>query len=458
VGVSHRREIMAESILIVDDEETLRESMGRMMAREGYAVATSGSGEEALELLGTRGFDLVITDIFLPGIDGLEVLRKCREKNPEQMVVIMTAFASLETAVDALRAGAYDYIMKPIMHEEIKLLVKGALRQRSLQSENTILRKQIEREYDFSHIIGVCPTIRKILEEVTKIADAKSNVLLFGETGTGKELIARAIHYNSHRKDKPFVPINCSAIPDTLLESEFFGHVKGAFTGALASKKGLFEDANGGTVFLDEIGEMSQALQSKLLRVIEDQEIRPVGGNQSTKVNLRFISATNRDLARAASAGLFREDLYYRINTLSLSLTPLRERQEDIPLLANHFLGKFAAELGKPVKYISDETVSIFLDYHWPGNIRELKNILERAVLITDSDTIMPEHLPASMMKGAPDIIEESIGRSLSIEEYTKAVIVKYQGTLSEQKIAGLLGITRKSLWEKRKKWNLEKG
>lgn len=449
---------MAESILIVDDEETLRESMGRLMAREGYSVATAGTGEDALEMVGARGFDLVITDIFLPGIDGLEVLRKLREKNPDQIVVIMTAFASLETAVDALRAGAYDYIMKPIMHEEIKMLVKAALRQRSLQNENTILRKQIEREYDFSHIIGVCPSIRKVLDEVTKIADAKSNVLLTGETGTGKELIARAIHYSSHRKDKPFLPINCSAIPDNLLESELFGHVKGAFTGAVTSKKGLFDEASGGSVFLDEIGEMSQTLQSKLLRVIEDQEVRPVGGNQSTKVNLRFISATNKDLQKATSDGTFREDLYYRINTISLPLPPLRERLDDIPLLAGHFLEKFSGELGKPVKFISEETVSIFLDYRWPGNIRELKNILERAVLISDTDTIMPEHLPASMRRNERGIALESVDRALSIEEYTKAVILKYQGTLGEQKIAGLLGITRKSLWEKRKRWNLEKG
>ncbi len=447
---------MSERILIIDDEETLRESLGRLLTREGYDVTTTGTGEDALELTGSAIYDLIISDIFLPGIDGIEVLRKVRERQPDQLIVLMTAFASLETAVEALRAGAYDYIMKPIIHEEVKLLVRSALKQRSLQTENLILRKQIEKEYDFSHIIGVCPKIRKVLDEVTKIADAKSNVLIVGETGTGKELIARAIHYSSMRKDKPFVPINCSAIPENLLESELFGHAKGAFTGAVAAKKGLFEEANSGTVFLDEIGEMSTGLQSKLLRVIEDQEIRQVGGNQSLKVNLRFITATNKDLQKATKDGSFREDLYYRINTINLALTPLRERQEDVPLLARHFLDKYAAELGKPVKDISDEVISIFMEYSWPGNVRELKNIIERAVLITDINSITPEHLPDKLRNSPLATTSSAIDLdALSIEEYTKAIILKYQQNMTEQKIADMLGITRKSLWEKRKRWSI---
>ena len=450
---------MSERILIIDDEETLRESLGRLLTREGYDVTTTGTGEDALELTGSAIYDLIISDIFLPGIDGIEVLRKVRERQPDQLIVLMTAFASLETAVEALRAGAYDYIMKPILHEEVKLLVKSALRQRSLQTENLILRKQIEKEYDFSHIIGVCPKIREVLDEVTKIADAKSNVLIVGETGTGKELIARAIHYNSMRKDKPFVPINCSAIPEYLLESELFGHVKGAFTGAVATKKGLFEEANSGTVFLDEIGEMSPPLQSKLLRVIEDQEIRQVGGNQSLKVNLRFITATNKDLQKATKDGTFREDLYYRINTINLALTPLRERQEDVPLLARHFLEKYAAEIGKPVRNISDEVLSIFMEYSWPGNVRELKNIIERAVLITDTNSITPEHLPDKLRNSPQPPASSAIDlNALSIEEYTKAMILKYQQNMTEQKIADMLGITRKSLWEKRKRWSIPRG
>ncbi|MBI5190910.1 MAG: sigma-54-dependent Fis family transcriptional regulator [Nitrospirae bacterium] len=448
---------MAESILLIDDEETLRESLGRLMTREGYDVTTTGSGEDALELYSATAYDLVISDIILPGIDGIEVLRKVKEKNPEQLVIIITAYASLETAVEALRAGAHDYIMKPIIHEEIKHLVKNAFRQRSLGAGNRILQKQIEKEYDFSHIIGDNPGIKRILEEVAKIADSRSNVLLFGETGTGKELFARAIHHNSNRREKPFVPINCSAIPDNLLESELFGHVKGAFTGAAGAKKGLFEEAVGGTVFLDEIGEMSTALQSKLLRVIEDREVRPVGGNQSVKVDLRFIAATNKDLTRAISDGSFREDLFYRINTISLTLVPLRDRPEDLPRLSAYFLDKFSAELGKPVRRISEDTFSVFRDYNWPGNVRELKNIIERAVLVADSDTISPEHLPDAI-RGERTIVSESAMKGLSIEDYTKAAILMYQETLSEQKIADMLGITRKSLWEKRKRWGIPKG
>jgi two-component system response regulator AtoC len=448
---------LAGTILLVDDEETLRESMARLLTREGYSVSTAGTGEGAMDALQSSSFDLVISDIFLPGIDGIEVLRRLREKKPEQMVILMTAYASLETAVDALRAGAYDYIMKPIIHEEVKLLIRRALRQQSLMSENSLLRKQIERDYDFSHIIGVSPSTQKVLEEVTKIADARSSVLIFGETGTGKELIARAIHFNSRRKEKSFVPINCSAIPDALLESELFGHVKGAFTGAMTAKKGLFEEAAGGTVFLDEIGEMSVMLQSKLLRVLEDQEVRPVGGNQSTKVDLRFIMATNKDLWKAVRTGTFREDLFYRINTINIQLSPLRERQEDIPLLARHFLARLGAEFGKPVQAISDDTMDLFLEYRWPGNIRELRNIIERAVLITDSDIIAPEHLPENMRQKNSAMLTDSVDRALSIEEYTKAVITRYQDRLSEQKIAELLGITRKSLWEKRKRWDIRR-
>lgn len=447
---------MGERILIVDDEETLRESMGRLLTREGYSVTTAGTGEQALELCRLNLFDLIITDIFLPGIDGIEVLKKAKERTPDQLVIIMTAFASLETAVEALRAGAYDYIMKPVIHEEIKLLIKGALRQRALQAENTLLRKQIEKEYDFSRIIGVSPRIKETLAEVAKVADSRSNVLIIGETGTGKELIARAVHYNSGRKDKPFVPINCSAIPEHLLESELFGHVRGAFTGATAHKKGLFEEANGGTVFLDEIGEMSAPLQSKLLRVIEDQEVRPVGGTQTLRVDLRFISATNKDLEKATGAGAFRGDLYYRINTINITMPPLRERREDIPYLARHFLARFAAELGKPLKNLSEESYALLLEYAWPGNVRELKNIIERAVLISeDSGSIGPEHLPENLKRGRGGVIVDCMDRGLSIEEYTKAFIIRYQQTLSEQKLADKLGITRKSLWEKRKRWGI---
>jgi transcriptional regulator with PAS, ATPase and Fis domain len=300
--------------------------------------------------------------------------------------------------------------------------------------------------------------MKALITEVKKIADSKSNVLLLGETGTGKELISRAIHYSSAREDKPFVPINCSAIPENLLESELFGYMKGAFTGAAGSKRGIFEEAHNGTVFLDEIAELSQQLQAKLLRVIDDHEIRPLGGVHSRQIDIRFITATNRNIVKLVREGLFREDLYYRINVVTITLPPLRERQEDIPVLASHFLEKYSLEIGKSVSFLDDATLRLLVDYRWPGNVRELKNIIERAVLITESNTIFPEHLPEGLRNSSDNFISESLERNLSIEDYTKEFILRFQTENTEQKLADMLGITRKALWEKRKRWGLGKG
>lgn len=445
---------MSERLLIVEDEETLRESLKRVFLREEYEVDVADSSETALKMMDGRIYDLIITDIILPGMNGIELLKKCREQTPGQIVIIITAYASLETAVEALRAGAYDYIVKPIIHEEIKRIAKNALRERSLRTENAILKKQIEERYDFEKIVGESRVVADLIDEVKKIADARSNVLILGETGTGKELFARAIHFNGSRRDNPFVPINCSAIPENLLESELFGYVKGAFTGAVNSKRGLFEEADGGTVFLDEIGDLSLSLQAKLLRVIDDHEIRPLGGVQTKKVDIRFITATNKEITGAVREGSFREDLFFRINVMTLRLPPLRERKEDIIILARHFLDRYAAEIGKNVKFIDDATLKLFNGYYWPGNVRELQNIIERAVLITESNTIFPEHLPEGM-KGASSFSSESIEKALSIEGYTKEFILRYQHSYGEQKLSNLLGITRKSLWEKRKKWGI---
>lgn len=447
---------MAERLLIVEDEETLRESLARVFLREGYEVHTVDNAEAALKIAEGTSYDLIITDIILPGINGIELLKKCREQNQEQVVVVITAFASLETAVEALRAGAYDYVIKPIIHEEIKRVVRNALRERALRAENLILKKQIDDRYDFEKIVGQSSAIKSLLDEVKKIADSKSNVLLLGETGTGKELFARAIHYNSSRRDKPFIPINCSAIPENLLESELFGYAKGAFTGAANTKRGLFEEADGGTVFLDEIGELSQSLQAKLLRVIDDREIRPLGGVQSRKVDIRFVAATNKDIIAIVKDGVFREDLYYRINVVTLKLPPLRERKEDIIILARHFLMKYSYEIGKIVKFIEDKAIKLLTDYNWPGNVRELQNIIERAVLITESNTIFPEHFQEGL-KASASFVAKSLDKGLSIEDYTKELIMRYQNDFSEQKLADILGITRKSLWEKRKKWGINK-
>lgn len=445
---------MAERLLIVEDESTLRESLQRVFIREGYEVDTAGSAEDGLRIFEEGAYDLIVTDILLPGLNGIEFLKEAKKQVMDQLVIVMTAYASIETAIGALRAGAYDYILKPIIHEEIKRIIRNALNVRSLRAENLILKKQIERLYDFEKIIGESQVIKDLIDQVKKVSDSKTNILILGETGTGKELFTRAIHFNSSRRNKPFIPINCSAIPDNLLESELFGHVKGAFTGATESKRGLFEEADGGTVFLDEIADLNPALQAKLLRVIDDHEIRPVGSTQSRKVDIRLIAATNKDIVKAVKEGLCREDLYYRLNVVTLNLPPLREHPEDILLLAKHFLSIYAQEIGKTIRGFHDTVVKLLTDYPWPGNVRELQNIIERAVLITDRDIIYPEHLPEGM-KTTNSHILEALDKSLSIENYTKLFIERYQGSLTEQKMAEKLGITRKALWEKRKKWGL---
>ncbi len=447
---------MAERFLIVEDEATLRESLRRVFGREGYAVDAVASAEEALARLDESAYDVILTDIILPGIDGIELLERSRQRAPEQIVVVMTAYATLDTAVRALRAGAWDYVIKPVIHEEIKRVLRNALQTRALRAENVILKKQIDGLYGLEQIVGESPPMRALLAEVRKVADSRSNVLLLGETGTGKELFARAIHAQSSRRERPFVPINCSAIPENLIESELFGYQRGAFTGAVGAKAGLFEEADGGTVFLDEIGELDSRLQSKLLRVIDDREIRPLGSTQSRTVDLRFVAATNLDIASAVEGGGFREDLFYRLNVITLNLPPLRERREDIPMLIERFIGQFSGELGRRLARVDPEALEILEGYHWPGNVRELRNIIERVVLIAEGGVLLPEHLPESLHR-AGHAPEAPAGEyNLSIEEYTKQVILAHQGSCSEQEIAAMLGITRKALWEKRKRWGLK--
>lgn len=445
---------MSKNILIVEDEDTLRESLKRIFVKADFSVDTAESAEKALSMLESNIYDVIVSDIILPGEDGIEMLTRVRQELPDQLFIVMTAYASIDTAIKALRAGAYDYIMKPVIHEEIKQVVGNAIRQRHLQVENVLLKREIGKSYDFSSIIGDSPPIKAIIEEVRKISDTKSNVLLLGGTGTGKELFARVIHHNSHRREMPFIPINCSVIPESLLESELFGHIKGAFTGAITSKKGLFEEADGGTIFLDEIGDINPYFQIKLLRVLEDHVIRPVGSTKSLKVDLRIIAATNKELETAVKEETFREDLFYRINTIILKIPALKDRKEDISLLVNHFLKKYSQDLQKHVTSISDEALKRMVNYNWPGNVRELQNVIERAILITDSDKITIGNLPEAM-KNIKSFQKFSLGKRLSIEDYTKALILEYQASCTEQQIAAILGITRKSLWEKRKKWGL---
>jgi DNA-binding NtrC family response regulator len=385
---------MDERLLIVEDEETLRESLKRVFQREGYQVVAVGNAETARELFEEESYDLIVTDIILPGITGIELLKRVKEVHPEQIVIIITAYASLETAVETLRAGAYDYIVKPIIHEEIKQIVKNALRQRALQKENILLKKQMGGSYDLSRIVGDNPEIHKIISRIKKIAEAGSPVLFIGELGTGKRLIARSIHFNSFRTDLPFFPVNCQAIAPDRIESELFGQVKGTSGEAVQSIKGIFEEANGGTIYLDKVEELSDSMQAKLLRVLEDQEIWPVGASQGVKVDLLIIAASLRELEPLVREGRFREDLYHRLQEITVNLPPLRERKEDLEPLARFFIQRYARDFGKKVIGLDPQVLGLFNQYDWPGNIRELRNLIERAVLLADEEILKVKQFP----------------------------------------------------------------
>ncbi len=369
-----------EKILVVDDERSLREVLSIMLKRAGYAVTEASDGEEAISHVNREIFDLVITDLRMPKADGMAVLKAVKSSSPETVVLVITAFATADSAVDAMKQGAYDYLTKPFQVDEVQLIIRNALEKRRLSTENILLKREMASQSSFAQIIGQSEAIQKVFDVVRKVADAKSNVLIFGESGTGKELVARAIHYNSARSPMPFVAVNCSAVPETLLESELFGHMKGSFTGAMANKAGLFEVANGGTIFLDEIGDTTPTIQVKLLRVIQEREFRRVGGTQDVKVDVRIVAATNKDLEKAVADGSFREDLYYRLDVIPIRLPPLRLRTGDIPLLVKHFLEKFSQESGKPAPVLTSEAMHVLLGHEWRGNVRELENLIERVV------------------------------------------------------------------------------
>lgn len=369
-----------EKILVVDDEQSLRDVLSIMLKRAGYTVTSAMDGEEAIELLNKEIFDLVITDLRMPKIDGMDVLKAVKSVSPETVVLIITAFATADSAVEAMKQGAYDYLTKPFQVDEVQLIIRNALERRRLTTENMLLKREMASQSSFAQLVGQSEAMQKVFDVVRKVADSKSNVLIWGESGTGKELVARAIHYNSARGAHPFVAVNCSAVPETLLESELFGHMKGSFTGAISNKAGLFEVANGGTIFLDEIGDTTPAIQVKLLRVIQEREFRRVGGNQDIKVDVRVVAATNKDLENAVAEGSFREDLYYRLDVIPIRLPPLRMRTGDIPLLVNHFLERFSRESGKPKPVIGQEAMHVLLGHEWRGNVRELENLIERIV------------------------------------------------------------------------------
>ncbi|MEK6656478.1 MAG: sigma-54 dependent transcriptional regulator [Nitrospirota bacterium] len=431
-----------DKILVVDDERSMRDFLSIMLKKAGYDVTTAVDGEEAVNVLHKDIFDLVITDLKMPKVDGLQVLKTVKELSPDTVVIVITAFASTETTVEAMKEGAYDYITKPFQNDEMKIRIKKALEKRRLSAENILLKKQLKDRAVFDNIIGKSEKIEKVFELVRKVSDSMSNILIYGESGTGKELIARAIHFNSRKKDKPFVTINCGALPEGLLESELFGHMKGSFTGAVFNKEGLFEVANGGTIFLDEVGETSPAIQVKLLRVLQDKEFKRVGGTKEIKVDVRIITATNRDLSKAVSEGKFREDLYYRLNVIPITLPPLRERTDDIPLLADHFLNKFNKALNKNVKGFSQTTMELFRNYEWRGNVRELENIIERAVALSNSEIITPEYLP--------DILRDSSRSSSAIPVNIPQEGLDLEGLIGDIEKELLLKALEKTNWIKK--------
>jgi two-component system response regulator PilR (NtrC family) len=389
-----------QRILVVDDEPSMREMLGIMLRKEGFDVLLTESRAQAAAVLARGAVEMVITDVKLPDGDGIEILRHVKAAAPETVVVVMTAFGSTQTAVAALKLGAHDYLVKPFDVEELKVVVRNALEKQQLQEENLLLKAEFRTQYGLDRMVGVSPAMAALFNMVRSIAGTSSTVMITGESGTGKELVAKAVHAISPRRDAPFVSINCGAMPENLLESELFGHMKGAFTDAHQNKKGLFEAAHRGTLLLDEVGETLPSLQVKLLRVLQEKRIRRVGGTDEVEVDVRVVAATNRPLDRLVQEGRFREDLFYRLNVIPIHVPALRERREDVPLLANHFLERFGREMGKPLAKISSEAMECLMRYSWPGNVRELENVIERAVALETSPAILAERLPEAVRHG----------------------------------------------------------
>lgn len=437
------------NLLIVEDDTKMRSSLKEIMVKEGYAVDTAETGEAALSKLRQAYYDLVITDLRLPGIDGMEVLRTIQKSALDTGVIIITAYAAVDTAVEAMKEGAEDYIAKPFNLEEIRLIVKKALDKKALLNDNKLLRSQLKEKYSFNNVVGNSEAMIDVYKTIERVKDSKATVLILGETGTGKELVARAIHFNSIRSEKPFLPVNCAALSETLLESELFGYVKGAFTGAIKDKQGVFEVADGGSVFLDEIGDISLRLQQIFLRVLENGEIQPVGSTARKKVDVRIIAATNKDLENMIASGTFRADLYYRLNVIALKLPSLRERKEDIATLAGYFLKKYNTANDKRIKEISKEALRLLERHFWPGNVRELENVIERATLLETSNEITSESLPENI-RNADEAPLISLDQDLrTLEEvgrtYIQTVLEKTGG--NKAKASEILGINRTSLW-----------
>jgi len=441
----------AARVLIVDDEKSMRDLLTITLEKAGYDVTAAEGGEAAIEAIRKDSFDTIITDLRMPRVDGMQVLRAARDLSPETAVIVVTAVASTETAVEAMKLGAYDYITKPFKLDEVDLVIKNGLERKRLRHENLYLRRQLETQHRFENIIGKSARIQEVFDTIRKIADSPATAMVSGESGTGKELVARAIHFNSLRRDKPFVSVNCGAIPEGLMESELFGHVKGSFTGAVANKIGLFAAAEGGTLFLDEITEIPPLLQVKLVRAIQMREVRRVGDTKDIKTDVRLIAASNRDLETAVRDGVMREDLFYRLNVIPIHLPPLRERREDIAFLVAHFIQKFSKELGKDVRGVTPQAMAVLERHHWPGNIRELENAIERAIVLGTGEMLGLESLPESVRRERParepevlELPEEGVDLEATLDDlerrYLQIALERTRGV--QTKAAELLRMT----------------
>jgi DNA-binding NtrC family response regulator len=443
---------MNQRILIVEDEAPMCELLTSFFSEKGYKVSTAQDGEQAIARLEEQDCALVITDIKLPGMSGLELLARIRVDWPEVAVIIMTAFSSISSAVEAMKLGAEDYIGKPFQLDELAITVEKALERRSLRREVRELRAEVRGRYNFSNIVGRSKPMQQLFEVIKRIAARRdASALIIGSTGTGKELVARAIHYNSDRRDAPFMPINCSAIPDTLLESELFGHQKGAFTGAHETRRGLIEEAQGGTVFLDEINTLSPSLQVKLLRVLQERIVRRVGGRENIPIDIRLVSASNEDLDEAVKRGEFRQDLFYRLNVVPVRLPDLKDRREDIPLLVHHFLQQFAQQHGESARRFSNEGMRVLMTHEWPGNVRELENAVEHALTMGRGEILLPEDLPVSITAPERDIVHEATLDDVTLAEVERRYILRVLEKMGGHQIktAKALGIDRRTLYRR---------
>lgn len=444
-------------ILVVDDEKDICRALEFVLSGEGYSVSTARSGEEAVALLRKSDFDVVLTDLRMEELDGIAVLEEAKRLNPDSSVIFMTAYASVESAVEAMKKGAADYIVKPFMNEEIRHTVRRAIEQSALRSENLALKRELsQRRSGCKDMVFVSQSMLKIFDLIENVAPTKSNILLLGESGTGKGLIAEIAHCSSPRADKPFISINCSAIPETLLESELFGYKKGAFTGAVGDKKGLIKMADGGTLFLDEIGDMPSTLQTKLLKVIESGDVMPLGDTKPSHSDIRLISATNQDLEKRLKDGAFREDLYYRLSVIEITVPPLRQRQEDIPLLVDHYIRKFSTQYSKGIKHLTDEAMEAMLGYAWPGNVRELANVLERAVIISKEESIPLKCLPPKIALHKNAAARHTLRDMMNEYERNSILAVYEANNRNKEATAGALGIDLATLYRKMKKLGLE--